>query len=136
MYTCFDKFKKKKCNIHQRTLQCNIFTSQDALKIFDLTIVDISTCTTITFDNKINIQFDEKNRNYLGTVMNSLSFHTSSPSGKLFSTLYRPVRSASSLVSSFGHANCNSCHWYFCSSLTHSITDTTLTTTATNKATE
>lgn len=43
--------------------------------------------------------------------MNSLSFQTSSPSGKLFSGWYRPLFIASSLAASDGHAYDTSFQW-------------------------
>lgn len=45
--------------------------------------------------------------------MNNLSFHTSNPSGKLFSGLYRPLVMASSLAASDGQAYETSFHRNF-----------------------
>lgn len=47
--------------------------------------------------------------------MNNLSFHTSKPSGKLFSGLYRPLVMAASFAESDGHAYETSFHLNFCS---------------------
>lgn len=50
---------------------------------------------------------------YLGMVMNNLSFHTSNPSGKLFSGLYRPLVMASSLAASDAQSYATSFHRNF-----------------------
>lgn len=49
--------------------------------------------------------------------MNSLSFQTSSPNGRLFSGWYRPLFIASSLASSDGHAYETSFQWNLSSNL-------------------
>lgn len=63
--------------------------------------------------------------------MNNLFFHTSNPSGRLFSGWYRPLLIASALADSDGHAYETSFQWNFSSNFAaklvvmHAISDST-----------
>lgn len=53
--------------------------------------------------------------------MNSLSFHTSKPRGRLSSILYLPLWIACCFTTSDGHAYSSCCQAYFSSNLMHSL---------------